>query len=62
MEKAFLELKECKTLEQVNAFITKTFPKGLDTELHRPTFGFCNIKKMNNQLLIFWKLIKMLVA
>ena len=36
MEKAFQELKECKTLEQVDAFITKTFPKGLDNELHKP--------------------------
>ena len=36
MEKAFLELRECKTLEQVDAFIKKHFPKGLDEKLHRP--------------------------
>ena len=36
MEKALLELRECKTLKEVNSFIDKHFPKGLDDELHKP--------------------------
>ena len=36
MEKAFLELRECKTLKEVDAFIDKHFPKGLHEELHKP--------------------------
>ena len=36
MEKALLELGECKTLKEVDAFIDKHFPKGLHEELHKP--------------------------
>mgnify|MGYP001171759230 FL=1 len=36
MEKTLKELKECKTLKDVNFFIDKHFPKGLDNELHKP--------------------------
>ena len=36
MEKAFIELRECKTLKEVDAFISNHFPNGLEKELHRP--------------------------
>ena len=36
MEKAFIELRECKTLKEVDAFISNHFQNGLEKELHRP--------------------------
>jgi hypothetical protein len=36
MEKALLELRDCKNLKEVDAFIDKHFPKGLHEELHKP--------------------------
>ena len=36
MEKALLELRDCKNLKEVDAFIDKHFPKGLHEERHKP--------------------------
>ena len=36
MEKALLELRDCQSLKEVDAFIDKHFPKGLHEELHKP--------------------------
>ena len=36
MEQALLELRDCKNLKEVDAFIDKHFPKGLHEELHKP--------------------------
>ena len=36
MENKFDLLKKCKTFDEVNNFIDKHFPNGLNAELHRP--------------------------